>query len=440
MSPTFRALRNPNYRLYLAGSVVSNTGTWMMRVAQDWLVLKPLHAGSGAVGITTGLQFLPVLVLTPYAGVVADRLPKRRLLQLTQTVMGVFALLSGLIAVTGHSQLWLVYLCALGLGVGAAFDAPARQSFVSEMVGQDDLTNAVGLNSASFNTARLIGPAVAGLLIAALGSGQEATGTVFLINAASYLAVIGQLQRMNPALLRSPRLVARGPGALREGVAYVRTQPKMLFVLVLVFFAGTFGMNFQLTSALMATQVFGKGAGEYGLLGSTLAIGSLTGALLAARRVRIPLRLLLAAGVGFGVAEIVAGSLPSYWLFAVFSPVIGFCTLTLLNSANATMQLSSDPRLRGRVMALYMTVVQGGTPIGAPIIGWVGASLGARWTLWFGGGLTLLGAIFAVMLLARLRGQTPLRLMTARSAMAEMPQPASSGGSARAFAAGKATR
>lgn len=440
MSPTFRALSNPNYRLYLAGSVVSNTGTWMMRVAQDWLVLKPLHGGSAAVGLTTGLQFLPVLLLTPYAGVLADRMPKRRLLQLTQTVMGLFALLSGLIAVTGHSHIWLVFLCAIGLGVGAAFDAPARQSFVSEMVGPDDLTNAVGLNSASFNTARLVGPALAGLLIAALGSGQEATGAVFLINAASYLAVIGQLQRMNPALLRSPRLVARGRGALREGVAYVRTQPTMLFVLVLVFFAGTFGMNFQLTSALMATQVFGKGAGEYGLLGSTLAVGSLTGALMAARRARIPLRLLLGAGLGFGVAEIVAGSLPSYWLFAVFTPIIGFCTISLLNSANATMQLSAEPALRGRVMALYMTVVQGGTPIGAPIIGWVGATLGARWTLWFGGGLTVLGAVLAVMVLARLRGARPVDLLRGGSPRADELRPAHAGGAARAFAADKATR
>jgi len=404
VSPTFRALRNPNYRLYLAGSVVSNTGTWMMRVAQDWLVLRPLGGSGSDVGITTGLQFLPVLLLTPYAGVVADRFPKRRLLQVTQTVMGLFALLSGVIALTGHSHIWVVYLCALGLGVGASFDAPARQSFVSEMVGQEDLTNAVGLNSASFNTARILGPALAGLLIAALGSGQKATGLVFMINAASYLAVIWQLNRMDASLLHSPRLRARGPGALREGVAYVRTQPKMLFVLVLVFFAGTFGMNFQLTSALMATQVFGKGAGEYGILGSTIAVGSLAGALLAARRTNIPLRLLVAAAAGFGVAEIVAGSLPAYWAFAVFSPAIGFCTLTLLNSSNATMQLESDPAVRGRVMALYMTVVQGGTPIGAPIIGWVGSTLGARWTLWIGGGMTLLGVVLAVALLARLRG------------------------------------
>lgn len=404
MSPTFRALRNPNYRLYLVGSLVSNTGTWLQRTAQDWLVLKPLHGGGTDLGIVTALQFLPVLLLTPYAGVIADRFPKRRMLQLTQLSMAAASFLLGALALTGVAQIWMVYAISLLFGVGAAFDVPARQSFVSEMVAADDLTNAVGLNSAAFNTARIIGPALAGLLIAAFGGGSAATGVVILLNAVSYLAVIVQLQRMNTALLLTPRTRGRGRGALLEGVRYVRTQPKMLFVLVLVFFAGTFGMNFQMTSSLMATQVFGKGAGEFGLLGSALAVGSLAGALMAARRTSIPLRLLAVAATGFGVAEIVAGSLPSYLSFAIFAPVIGFCTITLLNSSNATIQLTADPAMRGRAMALYMTVVQGGTPIGAPLIGWVGQQLGARWTLWLGGALVLVGVGLAVALLARLRG------------------------------------
>ena len=414
MSPTFRALQNPNYRRYALGSLVSNTGTWMQRVAQDWLVLR-LTGGSGtALGITTGLQFLPVLLLSPYAGVIADRVPKRRLLQLTQLTMAFAALGLGVLAVTGAAQVWMVYLIAFLFGIGSAFDAPARQSFVSEMVGPDDLTNAVSLNSATFNTARIIGPALAGLMIGALGGGARATGWVILINALSYGAVIWQLERMNPALLHSPRPVARTPGMLREGVRYVRSQPKMMMILVMVFFAGAFGMNFQITSALMATQVFGKGAGEFGILGSAMAVGSLIGALLSARRVRIRLRLLVGAALGFGLAEIVAGLMPTYVAFALMCPVIGLCTLTMLNSANSTMQLESAPALRGRVMALYMTIVMGGTPLGSPIIGWVGEHFGPRWTLVGGGLLTICGALLARALFAR-----PSRAAAVAAAAAE---------------------
>jgi MFS family permease len=401
LSPTFRALHNPNYRRYALGSLVSNTGTWMQRVAQDWLVLRLTDGSGTALGITTGLQFLPVLLISPYAGVIADRFPKRRLLQLTQLTMALASLVLGVLAVTGAAQVWHVYVIAFLFGIGSAFDAPARQSFVSEMVGPDDLTNAVGLNSATFNTARIIGPALAGLMIGALGGGASATGWVILVNALSYGAVIWQLQHMDSTLLRSPEPVARTPGMLREGVRYVRSQPKMMMILVMVFFAGTFGMNFQITSALMATQVFGKGAGEFGLLGSAMAVGSLTGALMAARRVRIRLRLVAGAAVGFGLAEIVAGLMPTYVAFALMCPLIGFFTLTMLNSANATMQLESAPALRGRVMALYMTIVMGGTPIGSPIIGWVGQTLGARWTLLVGGLLTIAGAGLAAALFGR---------------------------------------
>jgi MFS family permease len=296
---------------------------------------------------------------------------------------------------------WQVYVIAFLFGIGSAFDAPARQSFVSEMVDPDELTNAVGLNSATFNAARIVGPAVAGLMIGALGGGAWATGWVILINAASYGAVIWQLEHMDPALLHSPKPVARTPGMLLEGVRYVRSQPKMMLILVMVFFAGTFGMNFQITSALMATQVFGKGAGEFGILGSAMAVGSLAGALLAARRVRIRVRLLVGAALGFGATEIVAGLMPTYLAFAIVCPLIGLCTLTMLNSANSTMQLESEPALRGRVMALYMTIVMGGTPIGSPIIGWIGEQYGARWTLLGGGILTIVGVLVALALFAR---------------------------------------
>ncbi|WP_141800196.1 MFS transporter [Nocardioides sp. SLBN-35] len=389
-------MSHPNYRLYFAGSLVSNVGTWMQRVAQDWLVLTIPGNGGAALGITTGLQFLPVLLLSPYAGVVADRISKRVLLQVTQAMMALASLALGLIAVLGVAQTWHVYVIAFVFGIGAAFDAPARQAFVSEMVGADDVTNAVSLNSAAFNAARLIGPGLAGLLIGFGGGGMRATGWVILANALSYLAVIAQLRRMDTAALHSPRPAARTPGMLREGVAYVRSQPKMLMILVLVFFIGTFGMNFQITSALMATEVFDKGAKEYGVLGSVLAIGSLTGALVAAGRSQVRVRLLMGAAVAFGVLEIAAGLAPTYLTFVLLCPLLGFSVITVLNSCNALLQTESAPALRGRVMAIYMTIVMGGTPLGSPVIGWIGEQFGARWTLVVGGALVLAGVGLAV--------------------------------------------
>lgn len=378
----------------------------MQRVAQDWLVLTIPGNGGTALGITTGLQFLPVLLLSPYAGVVADRFSKRRLLQVTQAVMAGAALALGTIAALGVAETWHVYVLAFVFGIGAAFDAPARQAFVSEMVGADDVANAVSLNSAAFNTARLVGPGVAGLLIGIGGGGMRATGWVILANAVSYAAVILQLRRMDPAELHSPRPTGRRPGMLREGIGYLRGQPKMLMILVLVFFVGTFGMNFQITSALMATDVFGKGAEEYGVLGSFLAIGSLSGALLAAGRARVRVRLLMGAAVAFGVIEIVAGFAPSYLLFVLLCPLLGLSVITVLNSCNALLQTESDPAMRGRVMAIYMTIVMGGTPLGSPLIGWIGEQYGARWTLVVGGVLVLVGVGLAV-LVRTLAGREP---------------------------------
>jgi MFS family permease len=302
----------------------------------------------------------------------------------------------------------MVFAIAFAFGIGSAFDAPARQSFVSEMVGPDDLSNAVGLNSASFNLARVMGPAASGLLIAALGSGVRATGVVILLNGVSYLAVIGALQLMRPHELSPMARAPRGKGMIRDGVRYVRGRPDLKLILVAAFFAGTFGMNFQMTSALMATQVFHQGPGEYGLLGTTLAVGSLTGALLGARREGRPRqRLVVLAGLAFGTVEIALGLMPSYLTFALLTPVLGLCLLTMLNAANTTVQLSVDPVMRGRVMALYMMVVMGGTPLGAPVVGWVGATFGARWTLIGGGGLTVFGVLLAVALFRGFR--SPLR-------------------------------
>ena len=381
---------------------MSNVGTWMQRVAQDWLVL--VLTGSGAaLGVVTGLQFLPFLLLSPLAGLVADRVPKRWLLQVTNVGMAVPALVLGVLAVTGSVQMWHVYTLALALGIASAFDAPARQSFVSEVVGPDDLTNAVGLNSASFNSARIFGPALAGLLIAAFGGGEVGTGWVILLNGLSYVAPILTLRALDGAALLTPDRVPRKPGQVREGVAYVRGRPDLLLILGIVFFTGTFGLNFQMTSALMATEVFGRGPTEYGLLGTFLAVGSLAGSLLAARRERVRHRMVVGAAVAFGTLEVVAGLAPSYVVFALLCPLLGFAALTMITSANAHLQLNTTPAMRGRVMALYLMIFIGGTPLGSPLIGWVGEAFGARWTLIVGGVATVLGTLLSVALFLGVR-------------------------------------
>ena len=390
MSPTFASLSIRNYRIYAAGAFVSNIGTWMQRVAQDWLVLQLTHSGT-ALGITTGLQLLPALLLSPFAGVVADRYPKRTILRITQLAMAIPTVILGILAVTGVVQTWQVYVLAFVFGIATAFDAPARQSFVVEMVGKDDLANAVGLNSASFNSGRMIGPAVAGVMIAALGSGVGATGWVILINAASYVAVFISLNMLDSASLRPSPVVGNRRGAVRDGVRYVRSRPDLILILMCVFFVGTFGMNFQLTSALMATGVFHKGASEYGILGSIMAVGSLGGALLAARRPTPRPGMVVIAGLSFGVLEIAAGLMPNYLAFALILPLIGLSALTMITSANAMIQLTSSAHMRGRVSALYLMIFLGGTPFGAPFIGWIGEAYGARWTLIVGGAMSMIG-------------------------------------------------
>ena len=396
MSATFSSLKYYNYRLWFGSALVANVGTWMQRIAQDWLVLQ-LSGNSGtAIGITTGLQFLPFLLFAPFAGLVADRVPKQRLLQLTNLGMAAPAFVLGVLAVTGQAEIWHVYVLAFLLGTAAAFDAPARQTFVSELVDPDDVTNAVGLNSASFNAARMIGPALAGVLIAALGGGAVATGWVILINALTYAAPVTALRLLDTDRLDTPEPTPRAPGAIREGMSYVRQRPDLVLILAIVFVVGTFGLNFQLTSALMATEVYGKGAAEYGILGTFLAVGSLSGSLIAARRERVRHRLVIGAALAFGVVEIAAGLMPSYVTFALMTPLLGITALTLITSANAFMQLNTDAHVRGRVMALYLMIFMGGTPVGAPVVGWVGETFGARWTLLGGGAITVLGVLAAV--------------------------------------------
>ena len=414
MSPTFKSLYVRNYRIYAVGAFVSNIGTWMQRVAQDWLVLQLTGSGT-ALGITTGLQLLPALLFSPIAGVVADRYPKRQILRLTQLAMALPAAALGILAVTGTVQAWHIYVIAFVFGIGAAFDAPARQSFVVEMVGGDDLANALGLNSASFNSARMIGPALAGVMIAVLGSGVMATGWVILLNSLSYLAVYTSLNRLDSRKLYPAPLANRGPGAIREGVRYVRSRPDLMLILASVFFVGTFGLNFQMTSALMATEVFDKGASEYGILGSIMAIGSLAGALTAARNPRPRAGIVVLAGVTFGLIEVVAGLMPGFLTFALISPFLGFSALTMMTSANSAIQMTTSPSMRGRVSALYVMIFLGGTPFGAPLIGWIGEAYGARWTLIIGGLVSVVGIAISALVFARRQGMGRPRFRSVRA-------------------------
>jgi MFS family permease len=402
MSAMFRALENPNYRIWAGGALVSNVGTWMQRIAQDWLVLTVLTDHSGtAVGITTGLQFLPSLLLGPYGGVLADRYRKRVILLWTQVAMGLCGLAVGLLVVTGNAQLWHAYLAALCLGLASALDAPARQAFVSELVEREHITNAVSLNSASFNTARLTGPAIAGVLIAWVG-----TGPVFLLNAVSFAGVIISLLRIRTSELTLATPAARSKHPVMEGLGYVRQRPVLVLILVMVSIIGAFGMNFAITNALMATVEFHAGPGEFGLLGSIMAVGTLTGALLAARRSGPRLRFLLGGALGVGICSLAASVSPSFWLYAAVLIPLGLACITFLNSCNTTIQLSVEPQFRGRVLALYLAILQGGTAVGAPLLGWIGTEFGARWSVAAGGSIVLLTGLLAVIAVNRRSPQT----------------------------------
>ncbi|MFI9247026.1 MFS transporter [Streptomyces sp. NPDC053086] len=395
-SSMFSSLRIRNYRLFFMGQVVSNTGTWMQRIAQDWLVLS-LTGSSAAVGITTALQFLPMLLFGLYGGVLVDRLPKRPALLVTQSSMAVTGLALAALTLTGHVQVWHVYVAAFAVGLATVVDNPARQSFVSEMVGPDQLQNAVSLNSANFQSARLVGPAVAGLMITGVG-----TGWAFLANGLSFAAPIAGLLLMRARELHVVERAPRGKGQLREGLRYVAKRPELIWPIVLVGFIGTFGFNFPVWLSAYADDVFHAGAGAYSLFNTLMAVGSLVGALLAARRGTARLRVLIAAAVAFGTLETVAAVAPSYWLFALLMVPIGIFGLTVNVTANTAVQMGTDPAMRGRVMALFMMVFMGGTPLGAPVVGWITDTYGARIGFAAGGVVSAVAAGAIGLVLARI--------------------------------------
>ncbi|MCW2543982.1 MAG: major facilitator superfamily 1 [Frankiales bacterium] len=405
----FRSLANRNYRLFATGQVISLSGTWAQRVAQDWLVLLivPKQDAAVALGITTALQFLPMLLFGLYGGVLADRYDKRRLLIGAQISMGLLALTLGVLDLTGVVQLWHVYALAFGLGLASVVDTPARQSFVSELVGTDDLPNAVSLNSATFNGARIVGPALAGVAISGVG-----TGWVFIANAVTYVAVLAGLTRMRPAEFWASHRQPRARGQLREGLTHVRERPELFVPILLVFMIGTFGLNFQQTLALIAKQTFRTGAGSFGLLTSALAFGSLLGALVSARQKGLPRqRTMFLAALAFGVLEVMDGLAPTFLTMALLLVPTGFAVLLFTTTANSLVQLACEPALRGRVMAIYVLVFLGGTPVGAPLVGVLAQTLGPRASLLIGGAVCAVSAVAAAALLAR---RSPDLLVTTR--------------------------
>lgn len=393
---TFRSLSGFNYRTWASGALVSNVGTWMQRTAQDWLVLTELtHESARAVGVVMALQFGPQALLLPVTGLAADRLNRRKLLFFTQAAMGLLALGLGLLTLAGVVALWHVYVFALLLGCVSAFDAPARQSFVSELVPEQQLSNAVALNSSSFNAARLLGPAVAGVLISRVG-----TGWVFLLNAASFVAVLGSLSLLRVKELFPAERAARARGSLLEGFRYVWHRPDLLAVLSMVLVIGTFGLNFPIYISTMSVSVFHRSASAFGFLSSLMAVGSVAGALLSARRAQPRASLLVAGAVVFGVGLGLAALMPSYTSFGLMLVVVGVAAQTFNTTANGSVQLGTEPAMRGRVMAIFLATFLGGTPIGAPIVGFVADHFGPR----FGVGVGALAGFAAALVGLRYLG------------------------------------
>lgn len=370
----FRSLKNYNYRLYFAGSFVSNIGTWMQRMAQDWIVLTELTDHSAAaVGLTLALQFGPQLLLVPFTGYAADHMNQRRLMMLTQATMGLLALVLGLLTVTGVVELWHVYVLAFLQGCASAFDAPVRLVFVSVLVGDEDMPNAIGLNAASFNGSRLVGPAVAGVAIATFGSGWA-----FLLNGASFAAVLLSLHLLRESELRHHERAKPRKGGFVAGLKYAWVRPDLMAMLVMLFLLGAFGMNFAIFNATMAVGVFHTDASGFGLLSSLMAVGTVAAALMAAGRKNAGFKSLLVGSLVFGAGCAVAAVAPSYWLYAAALMITGGAATTVINVSGALMQLATEPAMRGRVMALRVAVALGSTPFGAPIVGWIADRFGPR--------------------------------------------------------------
>ena len=397
----WRSFRHRNYRILFPANAVSNIGSWAQRIAQDWLVLELTNNNGTYLGLVTAVQFAPVLFFSLHGGKLADRFNKRKVLVLTNIMGGAASLGLGVLVMTDLIALWHVFVLAAVLGISTAIDAPVRQAFTTEVVGQSDLPNAVSLNSANFNAGRLIGPAISGGLIAAFG-----TGPSFIINGLSYFFVIAALLNLNEkAFFHQDR--PKSDGSIREGIAYAKARPDIYVVMLMVFFLATFGLNFQIFNALMATQEFGLGPASFGLMGTFIAIGSLTGAIGSARLERFRnTKFVIKGGILFSISIMVLSIIPSYTLYILWLPICGLTALTTLVSANSIVQTSTDPAIRGRVMGLYLLIFMGGTPFGSPLIGTTTELLGIRPTIALCGGISL-GASLIIWIRYKNRVELP---------------------------------
>jgi len=384
----WRSFRHRNFRILFAANSISNIGSWAQRIAQDWLVLELTHSGT-YLGSVTALQFLPTLFLSLHGGALADKFNKQKVLIVTNLIGGASAAILGILVTSHHIKLWHVFGLAFGLGIANALDAPVRQAFTAEVVGRNDVPNAVSLNSANFNAGRLIGPALAGTSIAFVG-----TGPSFLLNAASYAIVIFSLMKLRAEeFFIQPS--SSNVGNIREGIRYVVARPDLYAVMIVVFFMATFGMNFQIFNALMATQVFHRGPASFGFLGTTLAIGAFSGALVSARIERYRRTMFVVyASLAFGTGLVILSLMPTYTTYAIWLPFCGFAALTTMITANSLMQINTDAAIRGRVMGVYLLVFLGGAPFGSPFVGAMGEHVGIRQTIAFGGLVTIFASTF----------------------------------------------
>ena len=384
----WRSFRHRNYRILFPANAVSNIGSWAQRIAQDWLVLELTNNNGYYLGLVTAIQFAPFLLFTLHGGLLADRVNKRLALVVTNTFGGLSALMLGILVITHNIELWHVFACAAVLGISGAIDSPIRQSFTSEIVGHSDLANAVSLNSANFNAGRLVGPAISGFLIAHYG-----TGPSFIINAASYIAVNTALLSMRESEFFY-REAKKTLGTIREGFSYVKARPDLYVVMIAVFFAATFGLNFQIFNALMARGEFNKGPASFGLLGTFIAVGSLSGALLSARlEKQRNTMFVIRMGTVFSIAVMALSIMPTYTIYAIWLPFCGFTALTMLITANSLMQMHSDPAIRGRITGIYLLIFMGGTPFGSLAIGYLVEAIGVRESVAVCGGISLVGML-----------------------------------------------